>query len=184
MQPATFAALALGLLVCVAWFLTADGSARFEPLVTGLAVVAGTTGVFAERWVASRQKRDEALDGVSRELANNLEVRQRFFHREAPEARVYPRFLLSATETALISGALTGDTALIQALQRWSDLARDLNHRLDLAEIKTFVAASADEIADIEGAIYRKGGPLEKVDDALRSVASLLSTGRSDADLP
>jgi hypothetical protein len=182
MQPATFGALATGLLVCVVWFLTADGDAKFEPLVTGLAVVAGTTGVFAERWVASRQKRDEALDGVRRELGNNLEVRRRFFPRDAPEARVYPRFLLSAAETALISGALTGDTDLIHALQHWSDLARDINHRLDLAEIKTFVAASAQEIADIDGAIYRKGGPVEKVDDALRTLASRLAGG--DGDLP
>jgi hypothetical protein len=174
MQPATFAALMVGLAVCLVWFLTADGRDRFEPLVTGLAVIAGTTGVFAERWVASRQKRDEAMDGVRRELGSNLDVRRRFFPHDAPEARVYPRFLLSAADTALISGALTGDTALIQALQRWSDLARDLNHRLDLAEIKTFVAASAAEIADIEGAIYRKGGPLEKVDDALQAIAALL----------
>jgi hypothetical protein len=184
MQPATFAALAIALLVCLAWFLTVDGSARFEPMVTGLAVIAGTTGVFAERWVASRQKREEALDGVGRELRNNLEVRRRFFPRDTHEARVYPRFLLSATETALISGALTGDTALIQVLQQWSDLARDLNHRLDLAEIKTFVAASANEIADIDGAIYSTGGPLEKVDDALRALASQLTTDRLDGDLP
>lgn len=184
MQPATFGALAIALAVCLAWFVSVDGSARFEPMVTGLAVIAGTTGVFAERWVASRQKRDEALDGIQRELGNNLDVRRRFFPRDTHEARVYPRFLLSAAETALISGALTGDTALIQALQQWSDLARDLNHRLDLAEIKTFVAASAEEIAEIDGAIYRTGGPLEKVDDALRTLASRLASGEVDADLP
>ena len=51
------------------WFVTSTGTGRLEPVVGVLGILAGITGLFAERWAAARAGRDGALDAITVELA-------------------------------------------------------------------------------------------------------------------
>jgi hypothetical protein len=60
----TAASLAAAFVVIAVWFIVSTGSARLEPIVGVLGILAGITGLVAERWAASREARDAALRAV------------------------------------------------------------------------------------------------------------------------
>ena len=51
----TAASLAAAFVVNAVWFATSSGSARLEPIVGVLGILAGITGLVAERWAAARE---------------------------------------------------------------------------------------------------------------------------------
>ena len=53
------------------WFATSVGPDRLEPVVGVLGILAGITGLVAERWAAAQEARDAALDTIGTELEAN-----------------------------------------------------------------------------------------------------------------
>ncbi|MGX7829688.1 hypothetical protein ACTG9Q_31840 [Actinokineospora sp. 24-640] len=70
----TFLALAVALVMGVLWFTTSPTGDRLEPAVNSLAVLAGITGIFVERWAAQRERRNQALESIREELERNAAV--------------------------------------------------------------------------------------------------------------
>src|SRR5947207_14769025 len=117
---ATFAALAVAALLGVAWFFDSPSGQRFEPAVNTLALLAGLSGIFAERWAAERERRNQAVSSIGTELRHNRDLLDdaAFQPTELDRRRVYPRLMVSAVDSAFASGALSPrrDGELIEAL--------------------------------------------------------------------
>jgi hypothetical protein len=173
---ATFAALAVALLLGVGWFFDSPSGQRFEPAVNTLALLAGLTGIFAERWAAERERRNQAVSSIATELRHNRELLADAAFRpiELDRRRVYPRLMVSAVDSAVDSGALSPrrDGELIDTLHRWRSTVNAVNRRLDLTESLTFTTTSATEIEQFNRALHREDGYLHGVRELLDELSA------------
>jgi len=172
----TFIALTIALVVSVAGFFWVDASAQPELAVEAFALFAAITGVFAERKASRRERRYRTLEFLQRELWQDMEILgEPAFSPMSPAAvgpRVYPRVLLAASDAALASGALNEarDSPLVNLLNRWRDIARDFNHRLDLTELKMFLSEPAGQILELDRALH--DGFMQNVRSMLEEVTA------------
>ncbi|MFC7216782.1 hypothetical protein ACFQLX_01130 [Streptomyces polyrhachis] len=164
----TFSALALALGVCVSWLVTAPAAARWEPVIQTLALCAAISGVFAERRAAAQERLQQTLQALAGELVKNAGVLAdpRFAPLDPahPVHRVFPRPVLSASDAALVSGVLAErrHSALTALLHEWRDTVHELNRRLDLAEVRSFVVEPGSaELIRIDESLRRDGGHLQ-----------------------
>jgi hypothetical protein len=163
---ATFGALAIALVLGIGWFLRSPTDQRWEPAVNTLALLAGLTGIFAERWAAERERRSQALNSIAIELEHNRELLGDHAFTPDPDdwgrRRVYPRLVTSAVDSAFASGALIPrlDAELIEQLHRWRATVTAVNRRLDLTESLTFASTSDEEIEQFNRALHRDDGYL------------------------
>lgn len=173
---ATFAALAVAALLGVVWFFDSPAGQRFEPAVNTLALLAGLTGIFAERWAAERERRNQAVASIATELRHNRELLddEAFQPTDLGRRRVYPRLMVSAVDSAFASGALSPrrDGELIDRLHRWRSTANAVNRRLDLTESLTFATTSAEEVEQFNRALHRDDGYLHGVRDLLDELSA------------
>lgn len=173
----TVGALVLALLSSLGWWVTGD-SRFFEPGATVLALLAALSGIPAERWAAARERRGRAVDAVGRELARNLDLLAdpRFPPHSTAHRRVFPRLMAAAVDTAVISGAFAraGDEDLVFRLLEWRNLVQELNHRLDLTEMRMFAVQDVDraELRDLDEAL---AGFLDTVRRRREDLADLLA---------
>lgn len=163
----TFTALAVALVMGALWFATSPSGDRLEPAVNSLAVLAGITGIFVERWAAQRERRKQALDSIRDELDRNSAVLddEAFAASAGAHRRLYPRLIRSAVDATFSTGALDGrrDGDLVVLLHRWRDAVGSVNRRLELTEMLLFTTLSADEIAQFNQALH---GPASVLHDA------------------
>ncbi len=176
----TFGALAVALGLGIAWLVVSPGDQRWEPAVNTLALLAGITGIFAERWAAERERRLQAVESIRAELAHDVKVLDDDAFRQDPDGyrrrRVYPRLVVSAVDSAFASGALSGrrDGELIAMLHAWRDTVNTVNRRLDLTESLTFATASMDEVEAFNRALQRSDGYLTGARALLTELQSYL----------
>ena len=108
---ATAGSLVLAFTISAFWFGTTSGTSRFEPAVETLGLLAGITGVVAERRAAARERREQALRAVREELEANKEILNAPPFAIAAERihrrHVYPRLHSSAVDAALSSAVLS-----------------------------------------------------------------------------
>jgi hypothetical protein len=131
----------------VLWWLEPEVRV-LEPAANVLVLIAAVAGIPADRWVTAMARRDRALRAVRAELARNREILadDRFEPRgRSAQRRVFPRLVLSAVDTAVISGALGRDAELLSRLIDWRYVVEEVNRRLDLTELRTFTAPATDE---------------------------------------
>jgi hypothetical protein len=176
----TYGLLGLAFALGVLWLIRPQNS-RWEPAVNTITLVAGLTGIFVERLTAAAERRSEVLHAVADELAENARVLAdpRFTPAEAPRRQVYPRLVVSAADRAVTSGALDThrDTELVRQLHRWRDTVIGLNRRLDLTELRTFTAATADEdLEAFQRALHREDSFLAEARDRLDDLTRLLGS--------
>src|SRR5262249_52490556 len=165
---ATFGSVGVSAAISVVWFATAQGASRFEPAVATLGLLAGLTGVLAERRAAAQERRHITLMGLMDELQRDISILddpRLAPSQEVPRPRVYPRLPVSATDTALISGVLaqSKDTELLQRLHNWRDEVNGFNRRLELTEIRIFTVEVPKEIAEFERVLYHSDGYLNQL---------------------
>jgi hypothetical protein len=176
----TFAALAVAAVLGVAWFFASPADQRWEPAVNTLALLAGITGIFAERWAAERERRLQAVESIRAELAHDVEVLDDDAFSRDPDGyrrrRVYPRLVVSAVDSAFASGALSRrrDGELVRLLHAWRDTVNTVNRRLDLTESLTFATASMDEVEAFNRALQRSDGYLTGARALLTELQSYL----------
>jgi hypothetical protein len=179
---ATFGALAIALLVGLAWFVESPADQRWEPAVNTLALLAGLTGIFAERWAAERERRNQAVDSIDVELRQNGQLLADKAFSPDPNRlgrrQVYPRLMASAVDSAFASGSLSPrrDIELIDKLHRWRGTVAAVNRRLDLTESLTFASTSDEEVEQFNRALHRDDGYLRGARDLLQELSDYLDT--------
>jgi len=156
----TFGSIAIAGVIGSIWFLLVHGTARFDPAVSSLGLLAGLTGVLAERRATARERRHLALTTLADELNRNRsaldDIRQELAHERATKPRIYLRLAISAVDGALTSGALADkdDTRLLASLHEWRDGANGCNRRLDLTEMRIFTGEKLEEVAELKRVIH------------------------------
>ncbi|WP_419993091.1 hypothetical protein [Streptomyces boninensis] len=163
----TFTALAVALGVCISWMVAA--TPKWEPVIQTLALVAAISGVFAERRAAAHEREGQALHALADELLKNTAILtdERFepLDPNRPVHRVFPRPVLSATDTALVSGVFAhrSHADLVTLLHEWRDAVHELNRRLDLAELRSFVVETQSaELLRVDADLRREDGHLAR----------------------
>ena len=152
----TFFPLLLGFILAAVWWTQAE---TFEPLLTGLGLLATITGIFGERWASANEKRIEFLRALLNECRSNDVILSdsRFNPNSHKPGRpiVFPRLIISVTETAIASDVFAErqDRELFSLLHQWRHTANEFNRRLDITELRTFTNLSPQEIRSLYEAL-------------------------------
>lgn len=175
----TFASVAFSAVISIVWFASISGASRFEPSVQLFGLLAGLTGVLAERRASARERRHLALVSLIDELRRDafiLDDPQYAPSKDTPRPRVYPRLPVSATDAALTLGALAAnsDDVLLRRLHNWRDKVNGFNQRLELTEILSFTSGDPAEVAEFERALHRSDGYLSQIRHDLRELRDYL----------
>jgi hypothetical protein len=166
------------------WFVTSSGTGRLEPVVGVLGILAGITGLFAERWAAAQEARDAALDAIGAELAANGELlTSAAFGNEPGQSlrrTVYPRLHLSAVDAAFAGGSLstTRDAELVAALHDWRNQVVRFNAQLALAEMMAFTVESESVLRDLREGLHGEDGPLVRLGRTIGDLQNRLGAAR------
>lgn len=180
----TFASITCSAVISIVWFAQASGIGHFEPAVGVLGLLAGITGVLAERRASARERRKLVLTSLCAELRSSVSVlTDRQFtvsDGDRPRGRVYRRLPTSATDSALTSGGLAerGDGELLRRLHEWRDAANGFNRRLDLTELRIFLTNKPDEIRQFEQILNENDGYVDRLRLQLASLRKLLATDK------
>ncbi|MCW3839167.1 hypothetical protein ONA70_03525 [Micromonospora yasonensis] len=175
----TGGSLAVSFVVSAVWWSRSSGMSSFEPAVQVLGLLAGITGIVAERWAASRERRAEALQAIGEELQDNRRILTSppfaVGTTQPTRRQVYPRMSLSAVNAALSSAVLAPgrDETLAGMLHDWRNEAEIFNHQLSLAEILAFTNGSDDVLRDLYQGLHSADGPLERMQEQLEALLAM-----------
>lgn len=175
----TAASLAAAFVINAVWFATSSGSGRLEPIVGVLGILAGITGLVAERWAAAREARDAALQAINAELRANAQLLGAFGDDPNQPLRrtVYPRLHLSAVDAALAGGSVSSarDVALVGELHAWRNQVVRFNAQLALAEILAFTVEAESVLRDLREGLHGDQGPLIRLGAAIEALQAQLA---------
>jgi hypothetical protein len=178
----TAASLAAAVVINAIWFARTAGTGRLEPIVGVLGILAGITGLVAERWVAAREARDAALQAIGHELRANRDLLYSFADDPSRPVRrqIYPRLHLSAVDAAFAEGSLSSvrDAALLGDLHAWRNQVTRFNSQLALAEILAFTIESESVLRDLREGLHGENGPLARLGGAIDNLLSRLPADR------
>lgn len=152
----TFVSLLLGFILATVWWAK---ERNFEPLLTALGLLATITGIFAERWASAYEKKIEFMRALLNECRANKAIlsdnRFKPNSRKSGRPIVFPRLIISGTETALASGVFAErkDRELFSLLYNWLRTANEFNRRLDITELRVFTNLSPQEMISLYEAL-------------------------------
>ena len=174
----TAASLAAAFVINAIWFATTTGTGRLEPVVGVLGILAGITGLVAERWVAARETRDAALHAIGQELRANRDLLSSIAENSSRPVRrqIYPRLHLSAVDAAFAEGSLSSvrDADVLGDLHAWRNQVTRFNSQLALAEILAFTIESESVMRDLRDGLHGDNGPLARLEGAIDGLLSRL----------
>ncbi|MEI2583072.1 hypothetical protein V5G28_031140 [Scytonema sp. PRP1] len=175
----TFFPLLLGFILATVWWTREPND--FEPLLTALGLLATITGIFGERLASAIEKRRELLRALLNECISNVTILSdgRFNPKLHKQGRpiVFPRLMMSVTETAIVSGVFAErkDRELFSLLHQWRHTVNEFNHRLDITELRTFTNLSPQEIHSLYEALQES----KEFNDALTLTKHLATVLKS-----
>ncbi|BAZ25446.1 hypothetical protein NIES4073_63510 [Kalymmatonema gypsitolerans NIES-4073] len=175
----TFFPLLLGFILATVWWTREPND--FEPLLTDLGLLATITGIFGERLASAIEKRRELLRALLNECISNVTILSdgRFNPNLHKQGRpiVFPRLMMSVTETAIVSGVFAErkDRELFSLLHQWRHTVNEFNHRLDITELRTFTNLSPQEIHSLYEALQES----KEFNDALTLTKHLATVLKS-----
>jgi hypothetical protein len=178
----TAASLLAAFVINAIWFARSTGTGRLEPIVGVLGILAGITGLIAERWAAAQEARQAALNAIRAELEANRDLLTSAAFGEGPNQplrrTVYPRLYLSAVDAAFAGGALstTRDAKLITALHGWRNQVVRFNSQLALAEMLAFTVESESVLRDLREGLHGTDGPLARMRTSIEGLVDRLAT--------
>jgi hypothetical protein len=178
----TAASLLAACVINVLWFITSTGTGRLEPVVGVLGILAGITGLVAERWAAAREARDAALQVIGTELRANRELLSSDAFSDNPDQplrrHVFPRLYLSAVDAAFASGSFSSvqDAELTTELHAWRNQVVRFNSQLALAEILAFTVESESVLRDLRDGLHGADGPLARTRTSIEGLLGQLET--------
>jgi hypothetical protein len=176
-------ALVVALVFALLWWIGTDDN-WLEPAATTLPLLAVLTGIRAERWAAERERRNQSLAALRRELEANREVLTdpRFRPENQGIGQIYPRLALGAVTTTLVSGALNHkrDRGLVRQLMDWRNTVEDFNRRLDLTELRlcTVDVVDTEELTLLREVVRRPDGHFAVVARELTDLREALDRSR------
>ncbi|KAF3888789.1 MULTISPECIES: hypothetical protein [Nostocales] len=182
----TFFPLLLGFILATIWWTREK---NFEPLLTALGLLATITGIFAERWATAYEKRVEFMRALLNECRSNEAILSdnRFNSNSHKPGRpvVFPRLIVSVTETALASGVFAErkDRELFSLLHQWRHTVNEFNRRLDITELRVFTNPLPQEINSLYEALQES----KEFNDAVtltRAIESIVSSQYPDKFKP
>jgi hypothetical protein len=144
----TFIPLIPVLLLAILWWIK---NQDFESALAVLSLMASIVGIFADRWVSASEKRRELLVALVCEFDANARIlRDSRFQQNSHDSGqpvVFPRLVVSVTETAIASSAFAERRyrELFLLLHQWRDTVNEFNRRLDITELRTFMNPSPQE---------------------------------------
>lgn len=177
----TAASLLAAFVINAIWFVRSTGTGRLEPIVGVLGILAGITGLVAERWAAAREARDSALAAIGTELRANRELLASDAFGDDPDQplrrTVFPRLYLSAVDAAFASGSLSSaqDADLITELHAWRNQVVRFNSQLALAEILAFTVESESVLRDLRDGLHGADGPLARMRTSIEGLLGRLA---------
>lgn len=178
----TFCSLVSGLILAIIWFLVDSKKDNiFEPALTAIGLLATLTGIFAERWASVKEERKILLLGLYREFQKNKAILlDSRFHLNIDSIEhpvVYPRLIMSVTETAIASGVFAESKYrdLFWQLHQWHDIVNEFNRRLDITELRTFVEPSPPEIREFYRAL-RESNSFSNAVDYISHISDVLKS--------
>ena len=181
----TAVSLAAAFVINAIWFVRSAGSDRLEPIVGVLGILAGITGLVAERWAAAREARDAAIHAIGDELRANSDILGSAAFADEPDRplrrQVFQRLHLSAVDAAFASGSLSSsrDAELIAELHGWRNQVVRFNSQLALAEILAFTVESESVLRDLRDGMHGDQGPLARLRASIAELLGALdSSGR------
>jgi hypothetical protein len=172
----TAASLLAACVINAIWFARSTGTGRLEPIVGVLGILAGITGLVAERWAAAREARDAALVAIGTELRANRDLLASPAFGDDPaqplRRQVFPRLYLSAVDAAFASGSLSSasDAETITELHTWRNQVVRFNSQLALAEILAFTVESESVLRDLRDGLHGDDGPLVRMRGSIESL--------------
>jgi len=177
---AAIAALCGALIFGVLWLTDFAGrSQAWEAGATVLALFAAIAGLPGERWAAARERRASARKAVLRERDENIAILAEEMQPMTlanARRRVYPRLLTSALTMAIASGEFAGrsDEPILATMLACHDDLTQLNHRLDLLELRMFLTASISpqDLVDLDRPLYRPDGYVAVVRASLEDLVN------------
>ncbi len=174
----TFVPLISGLLLATFWWTK---NRDFEPALTVLGLLASITGIFAERWASANEKQRELLIALVYEFGANTAIladsRFQQNSHDSGQPVVFPRLVMSVTETALASGTFAERRyrELFLLLHQWRDTVNEFNRRLDITELRTFMNPSPQEIRSFYRAL-RESNSFKEAVNLTNHVDDILKT--------
>ncbi len=170
---ATFLLLAVAWVLAVAWFIAAP---NFEPALTSVALLATITGIFAERWFASKERRRQLITMLLQEIQLNcLIVDGPTFSRDASSSMkvFYPRLFTQAIDQFLWAGefATAADRPFVYRLHRCRQVLSQVNRKIDAIEQRLFLTPPSDaDQQRYREALTDSDGPITEARDALAEI--------------
>ncbi len=174
----TFVPLISGLVLAIFWWAK---NPDFESGLSALGLFASITGIFAERWASANEKRTELLVALVYEFRANAVILSdsRFGanSHDSGQPVVFPRLVVSVTETAIASGAFTERSyrELFLLLHQWRDTVNEFNRRLDITELRTFMNPSPQEIRSFYRAL-RESSSFQEAVTLTKYIDDILNT--------
>ncbi|MGD1909505.1 MAG: hypothetical protein ACFB2X_01155 [Rivularia sp. (in: cyanobacteria)] len=175
----TFCSLAFGLILAIIWCVKTPY--EFEPALTAIGLLATLTGIFAERWASIKEQQRVLLLTLYREFQDNAAILSNpQFHQNIDNIEhpvVYPRLIMSVTETAIASGIFTESKYrdLFWLLHQWRNIVNKFNRKLDITELRTFVDPSPQESREFYQAL-RESNNFNDAVDYVRHISDILKS--------
>lgn len=178
----TLCSLVSGLILAITWLIVdSQKNNIFEPALTAIGLLATLTGIFAERWASIKEERRVLLLALYREFQGNKAIlSDTRFHQDINTIEhpvVYPRLIMSVTETAIASGVFAERKYrdLFWLLHQWRDIVNEFNRRLDITELRTFVDPSPNEVREFYVAL-RESNSFHDAVDFISRISNILKS--------
>ena len=166
----TFILLGLSWVIAVFWCLSKPD---FEPALTAFALLATITGIFAERWFAKKELREQLFGMMLQEIQlNTITINSHPFVGvlDGTEKIFFPRLFSDAMDTFIISGEFSAptDRPFLYTLYRHRQVIHQVNRKIASIELNVFISNLPTETKSrYFEALLAQDGPISEVREDL-----------------
>ena len=139
----------LALFAALYWIVT---ERHPEPVLVSFVLLSTILGIFADRWVATKEKRSATLKVLVEECYKNIRVQKQISEiserNDEAVVELFPRFYVSTVQATIASGIFSGerDAELNVLMHDWLQRGTEANDRLAITEIRLMVQPSKESV--------------------------------------
>jgi hypothetical protein len=161
----TFLLLFSAWIVSIIWFFSKPD---YEPALSAIALLASITGVFAERWHAKKELREQLFGTLIQEIQLNKMLLKNppFKDCDKLEVRIFfPRLYSEALDRFIYSSEFLSinDRPFLYALHRHKQVITQVNRKINAIELKLFMYFGTINKKEHWDILIEKDGPIEEV---------------------